>query len=191
MDKPDVIGKICSALLQGEKEKAEKIAKSDYPFSFHPKGQRKITTLQSVELFLRDGFIDRYSGQKLVYPGILRFLSQFMPEAFPYQKNWKMSECHIAYYELMPTVDHVIPVARGGLDDESNWVTTSMLRNSAKLNWTLDELGWRLVPSGDLNNWNGLINTYVELFETFSKAQISLLQDKSLSNWYKIAKKFL
>lgn len=191
MDKHEVIEKICLALLQDEKEKAEKLAKTDYPFCFHPKGQRKITTLQSVELFLRDGFIDRYSGQKLVYPGILRFLSQSMPEAFPYQKNWKMSECHIAYYELMPTVDHVIPVARGGLDDESNWVTTSMLRNSVKSNWTLGELGWHLMPSGDLNNWDGLIQLYVRLFETLSKDQTSLSQEKGLLNWYKIAKKIL
>ncbi|MFF0818704.1 HNH endonuclease [Rhodococcus sp. NPDC003318] len=52
-----------------------------------------------------------------------------------------MSQTHFAYWELFPTIDHIVPVTRGGADDESNWVTTSMLRNSAKAHWTLDELG--------------------------------------------------
>jgi 5-methylcytosine-specific restriction endonuclease McrA len=178
-------------LLKGEKEKAQSLAKADYPFQFHLKEQRKITFLQSVKLFLRDGFIDRYSGQRLVYPGILRLLSQIMPQEFPFQKNWKMSECHIAYYELMPTIDHVIPVARGGSDDETNWVTTSMLRNSAKSNWTLEELGWSLFPAGNLKDWDGLTSLYIELFESILESQSVLARDKVLSNWYKLAKQSL
>jgi 5-methylcytosine-specific restriction endonuclease McrA len=186
MNKSDVIENICQALLKGEKEKAQSLAKANYPFQFHPKEQRKITFLQSVKLFLRDGFIDRYSGQRLVYPGILRLLSQTMPQEFPFQKNWKMSECHIAYYELMPTIDHVIPVARGGSDDETNWVTTSMLRNSAKSNWILEELGWSLFPVGNLKDWDGLTSLYIELFESILESQSGLSRDKVLSNWYKL-----
>lgn len=51
-----------------------------------------------------------------------------------------MSECHIVYWELFPTIDHIVPVARGGRNSEENWVSTSMLRNSAKFNGTLEEL---------------------------------------------------
>jgi hypothetical protein len=188
MNNSQVIENVCKALLDGETEKARTIAKTDYPFRFNDKAERKITLSQAVRLFLRDGFVDRYSGQKLVYPGVLCFLSQTMPQEFPYQKNWKMSECHIAYWELTPTIDHVIPVARGGLDDETNWVTTSMLRNSAKSNWTLDELGWQLVPSGSLEDWDGLIGIYVELFESKFIFESSLSPDQVLLRWYKIAK---
>jgi 5-methylcytosine-specific restriction endonuclease McrA len=191
MNKSDVIENICQALLKGEKEKAQNLAMADYPFQFHSKEQRKITLLQSVKLFLRDGFIDRYSGQRLVYPGLFRLLSQIMPQEFPFQKNWKMSECHIAYYELMPTIDHVIPVARGGSNDETNWVTTSMLRNSAKSNWILEELGWSLFPAGNLKDWDGLTSLYIELFESSLESQSVLLQNKVLSNWYKLAKQSL
>lgn len=185
MEKSDVIENVCTALLKEGKERAQRIAQEEYPFAFCAKEHRKTTPSQAVKLFLRDGFIDRYSGKRLVYPGILRLLSQIMPQEFPYQKNWKMSECHIAYYELMPTIDHVIPVARGGRDDETNLVTTSMLRNSAKANWTLDELGWSLFPTGNLHDWDGLLINYIKLFES----QPMLPNDRSLLNWYKLAKK--
>jgi hypothetical protein len=56
-----------------------------------------------------------------------------------------MSETHIIYWALFPTIDHVVPVAREGPDEDKNWVTTSMLRNAAKSNWTLG--GTWLEPS--------------------------------------------
>ena len=55
-----------------------------------------------------------------------------MKKEFPYQKHWKMSDTHIAWWELIPTVDHVEPVARGGVDEEENWVCTSQLRNRSE-----------------------------------------------------------
>jgi 5-methylcytosine-specific restriction endonuclease McrA len=186
-DKADVLESICEALLKDEGAKARNIARSNYPFQFQKKGRRQITPLQSINLFLRDGFVDRYSGQRLIFPGMLRLLSECMPQEFPYHRNWKMSDCHIAYYELSPTMDHVVPVTRGGADDESNWVTTSMLRNSAKANWTLEELGWKLVPPGDLKDWDGLTQLYVELVES----RPALLQDKALLNWHKLARRVL
>ncbi|MBM4423422.1 MAG: HNH endonuclease [Chloroflexi bacterium] len=182
-NKADVIEAVCEALLNGNSAKARKVARSEYRFQFHEKEQRQITPLQALNLFWRDGFVDRYSGQRLVFPGILRLLSKRLPKEFPYHRNWKMSECHIAYYELSPTIDHVMPVARGGLDDESNWVTTSMLRNSAKANWTLEELGWKLYPAGNVKVWDGLTHLFIELIES----QPNLLQDKRLSNWYRLA----
>lgn len=108
-----------------------------------PEG-RRYTELQSLEVFARDGFVDRYSGQRLVFPGILRLLSRLLPQEFPFHPNWKMAQTHRAYWELFPTIDHVLPVARGAADSEANWVTTSMLRNAAKANGKLQEVG---VPS--------------------------------------------
>lgn len=59
------------------------------------------------------------------------------------------------YWERCPTVDHVVPVARGGADDASNQVTTSMRANSAKGEALLEEIGWTLgEPGGD--GWDGL-----------------------------------
>jgi hypothetical protein len=89
------------------------------------------------------------------------------------------------YWELFPTVDHIVPIARGGADDETNWATTSMLRNSAKSNWTLQELGWQLVPAGDLREWDGLLAWFVE----FLKRNQSNLADKYISRWHRAALK--
>jgi hypothetical protein len=55
-----------------------------------------------------------------------------------------------------------MPVARGGEDENENRVTTSMLRNSAKANWLLEELGWELYPVGELKEWDGMINWFIK-----------------------------
>ena len=36
-----------------------------------------------------------------------------LPEEFPYHRAWKVSSTHPAYWQLYPTVDHVVPLARG------------------------------------------------------------------------------
>ncbi len=186
-EKADILREISQVLLKDDLAKARDLARVNYPFQFQKKKSRQITLFQSLKLFLRDGFIDRYSGHKLIFPGLLRLLSKSMPEEFPYHRNWKMNECHIAYYELCPTVDHVIPITRGGEDVESNWVTTSMLRNSAKAYWTLEELGWQLVPPGNLSDWDGLVQLYIELVES----QPMFLHDNTLRTFYRLAQRVL
>lgn len=76
-----------------------------------------------------------------------------------------MDSTHPAFWELFPTIDHVVPVARGGIDIQENWVTTSQLRNSAKANWTLEELSWKLFPPGNLDEWDGLTRWFVNFIE--------------------------
>ena len=102
------------------------------------------SALQCMQVFARDGFIDRHSGRRLIFPGTLRLVSMLFPETFPFQTNWKADACHFAFYELFPTIDHLIPVSRGGADSDNNRVSTSMVRNAAKANFTIQELGWRM-----------------------------------------------
>lgn len=182
-NKSQTVQKVCEALLAGDKEKASSIARAEYPFTGEPPAGRKYKEAESTRIFIRDGFVDRYSGERLVFPAALRLLSRLLPEEFPLQTNWKMSECHIVYWELSPTVDHVVPISRGGADDETNWVTTSMLRNSAKSNWTLEELGWALLPPGDFRQWDGLISWLLE----YVKRDPSLLQEPYIKRWYNTA----
>lgn len=109
-----------------------------------------------MELFLRDGFIDVYTGNRLINPGVLRLLHVLLGDDFPAHPNWKASETHIAFWELFPTVDHLVPVSRGGKDEKFNWVTASMLSNQAKAHWTVGELGWTLPSAGAVEGWDGL-----------------------------------
>ena len=96
----------------------------------------------------------------MVFPGTLRILSFRMPDAFPFHKNWKTDECHFAYWELFPTIDHLVPVARDGTNNQNNLVTTSMVRNVAKANFTIEEIGWKLLPSGDVKIWDGQMSWF-------------------------------
>ncbi len=182
-DRSHTVSAICDALMENDRAMASGIARRDYPFTPIHAAKRRYTELQSLKVFVRDGFIDRYSGSRLVFPATLRLLSKLLPEDFPAHPNWKMSESHIAYWELFPTVDHVTPIARGGADTEKNWVTASMLRNSAKSNWTMEELGWRLFPRGDVRLWDGLMFWFLRYVESYP----SLLQDSYLRRWHRVA----
>jgi hypothetical protein len=146
IEKSDAIAAVCSAITEGAPDVAISILKRDYPFAPEPLTKRDYGALESTRVFVRDGFLDRYTGERLIFPPVLRVLSGILAADFPYHPNWKTDLTHPAYWEVGATIDHVVPVTRGGADDDSNWVTTSMARNSAKMNWTLKELGWTLQP---------------------------------------------
>jgi hypothetical protein len=159
MDPTGVITQVCDHLAVGDRDHAA-ASLNTYPFVKHERSVRKYSTAEALEVFIRDGFVDRYSGTRLVFPGTLRVVAHLLKKEFPYHSNWKMSETHPAFWQLTPTVDHVDPVCHSGLDTMENWVTTSMLRNSAKANWTLQELGWTLHPPGQISDWDGRLSWF-------------------------------
>ena len=90
-----------------------------------------------------------------------------LPDAVRYHANWKQSETHPACWELSPTIDHVVPVARGGSElDARNIVTTSMLNNARKANWTLGELGWPDRRAPVVQGWDGLVAWFEGAFDS-------------------------
>jgi hypothetical protein len=184
MEKSVVLAAVCDALSKESADMAADILQREYPFLPEPIIRRSYGVQEAIKVFIRDGFIDRYTGQRLVFPPVLRLISLALPTEFPYHPNWKTDVTHGAYWELSATVDHLIPVTRGGADDESNWVTTSMARNSAKANWTLDQLGWTLHPPGDFSAWDGLIGWCLE----YTEAHPDLMSSASVRNWCKAAK---
>jgi len=178
-----VIESACDAIGAGKITDAKNIVVNDYPFTRLQNAERKYSEKQKSRIFLRDGFIDRYSGGRMIFPPVLRLLSLLMPEEFPFHKNWKMSECHIGYWQLLPTIDHIIPVSRGGKDEESNMVCTSQLRNSAKANWLLEELGWETHEPGSLNEWDGLLTWFM----AYAKSAPDILENGYIRLWHKAA----
>jgi hypothetical protein len=155
-----VIAAVCEELQKDRVDSAVSILQSKYPFEAFNNVGRRYTESQSLKIFMRDCFTDRYSGLPLVFPGTLRILSLRLPKDFPFHPNWKADACHFAYWELFPTVDHVIPVSRRGADDESNWVTTSMVKNASKANFRLEEIGWQLLPQESKKDWDGLTSWF-------------------------------
>jgi hypothetical protein len=186
-DKALILRDVCAALSGDQPGAATAILHKRYPFLPIVNAGRSYTVRQMLAVFVRDGFIDRYSGARLVFPATLRLISLRLPDAFPFQRNWRTDSCHFAYWELCPTVDHVLPISRGGDDDESNWVTTSMVRNAAKSAFTLDELGWQLHPPGEMATWDGLVGWFL------AQAQVdrAVLDDSYLRQWFAAADQLL
>jgi hypothetical protein len=110
-------------------------------------------------------------------------LSHLLPEEFPFHPNWKFGAGHPWYWDLYPTVDHVVPVTMQGPDSPDNWVTTSMRRNLIKSNRSLKELEWPLMPAGDLSVWDGLLPWYLRYLSSHPEH----LQLASLRGWFRAA----
>lgn len=59
-----------------------------------------------------------------------------------------------------------------------------MARNSAKMNWTLDELGWTLHPPGDMQEWDGLLHWFLE----YTVAHPETVTSNLIKQWQRAAK---
>ena len=186
-DMSTVIADIANMLLKENTMEAKNIIQKECPHTYYETEKRTYTINQKMNQFVRDGFIDRYTGKKLLNPGILKIISHYFPEEFPYHPHWKMTETHIAYWELVPTIDHIYPIAKGGVDNEDNWVTTSMKNNSIKSNYTIDDIHWTLYPKGDITEWDGLTKVFVQLVEDDKE----LLKDSYIKSWYKVSQLFI
>ncbi len=138
-------------------------------------------------MFLRDGFVDRYSGKKLVFPGTLRLVSHRLPAEIPYHPHWKTTECHRLFWDLQATVDHVHPVALGGSDEADNLTCTSMNNNLAKGHRTLEELDWDPQQGGTLLDWDGLLSWFME----YTSDDPSVLRLRVLKDWRRAAERAL
>jgi hypothetical protein len=145
---------------------------------------RKYTELDLIQLFTRDGFIDRYTGLRLVIPPGLRVISKTIPDAFPFHPNWAEGKCHDAYWDLSATADHIKPVAADGQDDFENLVSTSMAMNLHKNSISLDDLGWQLYPIDTNERWDGLSHFFIEQCDIHS----DWLKDQYFRRWYKAVK---
>ena len=186
----EAIERLCQAIASGSVGDAAALARAELPFEAPYRPERSLTDTEKVSVFLRDGFIDRYSGERLVFPGTLRLLSHVLPEEIPYHSHWKTAECHMLFWHLYPTVDHVDhvdPVARGGSDTTENLVCTSMLRNDAKRHWTREELGWRRNPPGSLEVWDGLLGWFM----TYASDETSVLEQRFIKQWHRAAQRAL
>jgi hypothetical protein len=76
----------------------------------------------------------------------------------------------------------IVPLARGGVDAEENWVT-SQLRNSAKANSTLEKLSWKLVPPRKIEEWDGLTSWFIN----FVGRHDDLIENSYLRTWWRAA----
>ncbi len=167
-DIPDSIAEIARAVAAGKLDLAQnlsvRIAASFSPASPSISPAIKLTCELQVRVFLRDRFTCRYCRRNTVFIPVLRVLSRLYPAELPYQKNWRWSETHPAYWKYAASCDHVVPVARGGTSAIDNLVTSCYMCNSVKQQWLIDELHWQIFPMQN-TDWDGLSGLYGALVE--------------------------
>jgi hypothetical protein len=140
------------------------------PRSREPVGMRVpgLTPAQRTSICHRDGFVDRLSPERwrLVYPGALRVLSLELRGAIDtvVSKGTLRSYAGNApvWWDLWPTVDHLVPRAGGGTNEPDNLACVSWWRNAAKGDLSLEATGWTLQPAGDARTWDGLLGWFVD-----------------------------
>ena len=205
-EKHEIIMNACLALSDEGREVCLEVISRRYPFDPRAmprlvppdgaaSGERKVEAADfwnedralMMKVFARDGFMNRYTGELLIFPAVLRLLSREFPSAFPYQASWKLGETHVAYYDLYACVDRLLPRSRGGTDAEANLVTTTMPYVLARSQSTVEERGWRLTREGFVDEWDGMSSWFVE----YVKANPELRNTNYFNLWYIAAKKTL
>jgi hypothetical protein len=118
-------------------------------------------------VYRRDGFRCRYCGCRVIPTQIMRLIAELFPDDFPYHRNWKAGQTHPAIASRSPSLDHIIPWARGGTNDPENLACACWICNQIKGDLTIDQLGWALrdVPTADQRDWDGLTRFYRPLWE--------------------------
>ena len=69
-------------LLNNNKESCLDIISNYYPHNPINVNKRAFSLSEKMTQFIKDGFIDRYTGEKLVNPGILKVISFYFPDKF-------------------------------------------------------------------------------------------------------------
>lgn len=182
MNRAATIARICQAFSASGADSARELAQSEYPYEPPQRRTRpSVSKVDSVRVFMRDQFTDRYTGQQLIFPGTLLLLAELVPGSFPYHSNWKRSESHQVYWELWPTIDHIQPWAGGGAHESANWVTTSMLTNMHKGDRRLEQTDLRLIPLETLPRppWDGLLSWFRENIERCGERSLP----KAVKDW--------
>ena len=82
MDKQLIIKNLCELLLEDKKNDCIDFATTHYPFANNLISKRQYSKYEMCRVFLRDGFTDRCSGDKLLFPGIIMLLTIEFPEIF-------------------------------------------------------------------------------------------------------------
>lgn len=183
----DILKQAAEYILAGKNEEASSVIRECYSYISTRRESRQYSAVQQMEQFFKDGFIDRYFGTNLINPGMLRLISEKLPKEFPYHPHWDTKVSHVAYWDLQPTMDHIVPITLGGRNEPSNWVTTSMKGNLAKKNYTLQQLNWQLHPKGNIQDWDGLSRLFVEII----KRDPNLLKVSGINYWYKATKRVM
>lgn len=115
---------------------------------------------QTVEqaIFGRDGWRCRFCGCRVISRKARLALARLYPEEACWGKV-PDEQKHCALGSLVASLDHILPHARGGTNDEENLVTACTSCQFGRNQWTLSEVGFTDPRSREpvLDDWDGLL----------------------------------
>ncbi len=131
------------------------------PSDVFPMGLRAKSRMPSaateLSIYRRDGWRCRFCGSRV----IAKKARVVLCTLFPSEARWGRlsSEKHCALGSLAASLDHIIPHARGGSNEEHNLVTACTSCQFGRNQWTLEEVGFtdprQRAPIVD--SWDGLM----------------------------------
>lgn len=68
-DRSAILSVVCALLGEGQVAAAAARVQAEYPFEPVAAVERKYGEAEATRVFKRDGFVDRYSGARLIFPG--------------------------------------------------------------------------------------------------------------------------
>jgi 5-methylcytosine-specific restriction endonuclease McrA len=161
----DDLERVIAVLLS---QGVERAAEALEPIAYRPTEiSKRIDPSESViaSIYQRDRFECRYCGCRVIPTQVMRLLSHFFPDSFPYHRNWKAGQTHPAVASRSATLDHVRPWTAGGTNETNNLVCACWICNRVKGELTLEQLGWPLRPVPLNSEWDGLTRFYRPLWE--------------------------
>lgn len=168
---PDALRDVVGALLRRDRQAADE---SMATIAYQPPAviARRTPPVRALaRIYDRDRYQCRYCGAKTVLIPVMRLIATAYPQEFPYHRHGKAGETYPAFDMISASVDHVIPVARGGDALDDNIVTACWACNRVKGNLPLDVLGWTLRDPAD-DAWRGLADVYPVLWEALGGPQL-------------------
>lgn len=127
-----------------------------------PKSQRANLRMpgQALEqaIFRRDGWRCRFCGCRVISRKARLVLARLYPEEARWGKTFHEQK-HCALGSLVASLDHILPHARGGTNEEENLVTACTPCQFGRNQWTLAEVGFT-DPRGRepiVDEWDGLL----------------------------------
>jgi hypothetical protein len=75
-DKAAILAEVAAALTDNQFVAARDILGDRYRFTQWSKTPRRNSPEKMIKVFARDGFVDRYSGTRLVFPAALQLMSK-------------------------------------------------------------------------------------------------------------------
>ena len=120
------------------------------------------------EIFCRDNWHCRYCSDSVFFSPILKILETISPDHGYYHPNGKTGEMLPLFANKFASIDHIIPVTKGGVNDIDNYVTSCWECNLKYGNTSHD--GGKPLPS-PINTTNTKWDGFCSLYPKISNKQ--------------------